>query len=184
MKISLDEVNAMPLKRLRVSFNEKLDVEGAAKPVVGELDLASSAGGMTVNGRVQTLLKLNCHVCLRPYFQSLTVDIDEQFSADRHFHHVEEQPRDRELTKDDFYESLPEDGVLDISDIVYQAVTLASPVFYRCGDECPGPPKSENAVAGDGSGAAAAADRNSEKIDPRWENLKTLFSNKETGENS
>lgn len=180
MKVSLDDINSLPLKRLKLSFNEKLDVEGAVKPVLGELNVQSSAGGVTISGRVQTLLKLNCHVCLRPYFQSLTVDIDEQLAAsDR-----AESPRERELLKDDFYEVIPEDGVLDIGDIVYQAVTLASPVFCRCGDECPGPPKPEKAIPAGDSQAAPHEAHTQQKIDPRWENLKTLFLNKDSGENS
>lgn len=171
----------MPTRRIRLDFNEKLDIDDVVKPVVGELFVQASGAGVVVTGKVQTLLKLNCHVCLRPFFSSLSVDIDEQLSTGVH---ETPQARDRELTKDDFFEVVPDTGILDISDIVYQAVTLASPVFCRCGDDCPGPPKSEKALATESSAVSKSGSDDNRPIDPRWENLKTLFSKQETGENS
>lgn len=182
MKIHLDEVNSMPLRKLKMSFNEELDIEGIAKPVLGELLISSSVGGVTVTGRLKTLLKLNCHVCLRPYFQTLNIEVDEQFAASPS--EIGSLPKDRELTKKDFYEQLPADGILDITDIVYQAVTLASPVFCRCGSECPGPPRSEKASLAGNSADPGEPGAAEDRIDPRWENLKTLFSKDDTVENS
>jgi uncharacterized protein len=171
----------LPSKRTRIDFNEKLEIDSVVKPVVGELVIQAIGGGVLINGHVQTLLKLNCHVCLRPFFQSLNIEIDEQLSAKAD---EGDSPRERELTRDDFYEVIPVDGILDISDIVYQAVTLASPVFCRCGDDCPGPPKPEKALAAGSSAASEAGSNDDSRIDPRWENLKTLFSKQESGENS
>ena len=181
MQINVDELNEMPLRRIRLDFNEKLDVDDVVKPVVGELFVQASGAGVVVTGKVQTLLKLNCHVCLRPFFSSLSVDIDEQLATRIN---QTAQPRDRELTRDDFFEVVPDTGILDISDIVYQAVTLASPVFCRCGDDCPGPPKPEKALAAEGSAVSMSDLEDNSPIDPRWGNLKTLFSKQESGENS
>ncbi len=89
------------------------------------------------------------------------------------------QSRDRELLRDDFYEELPADGIVDISDVVYQAVTLASPVFSRCGEECPGPPKAEASGTGGLSSGSSGSSNNERPIDPRWKNLKSLFPNEE-----
>ncbi len=83
--------------------------------------------------------------------------------------------------------------MLDISDVVYQAVTLATPTYCHCGEECPGVPEKE-ARTGAGSGVSSGAvapssdadlerlDENS--IDPRWKNLKTLFPKSKSGEES
>ena len=80
--------------------------------------------------------------------------------------------REKELLKNDFYDEVSEDGFIDITDVVYQAVTLAAPVFTHCGADCPGPPRPENPVA--------KKEKAEEKaIDPRWKNLKTLFPNQE-----
>ena len=81
-------------------------------------------------------------------------------------------------------EAIPESGIVDISDVVYQAVTLATPSYCRCGPECPGPPEKSEADSPTESGSTSAssrqgksggADKSLPPIDPRWENLKTLF---------
>ena len=160
-----------------ITFKENLPDLDAVKPVVGELHVVAGSSGLRLTGLVKTLLKLHCHRCLRPYFQSLSLDIDEWFvyQADTG------APRDRELRKRDFVEPIPPDGMLDISDIVYQAVTLAVPSYCLCGEECPGPPLSDKL---DQQGSLGLAKEDGSRTDPRWENLKTLFPKEETEEKS
>lgn len=173
MKISVEELRARPSQRLTISYKEELKGIDAVKPVIGDLSLSLDSTGVRIHGRLQTLLKLHCHRCLRAYFQGLNIDIDERLVFDLN----EEQPRERELLKRDFVEPIPKSGVLDISDIVYQAVTLATPSHFLCGSECPGPPTAE----GTGSQQALAEPKEQEsRIDPRWKNLKTLFPKQET----
>ncbi len=144
MKISYDELKVLPNGRLDFSFNETLSGLDAVKPVVGELTASISASGMKISGTIKTLLKLSCNRCLKPYFQALSLDVDERFvNLVEYADYAGEETKDRELQKDDFFEYLPEDGLLDISDVVYQAVTLATPTFPFCGEECPGLPEKE-----------------------------------------
>jgi uncharacterized protein len=163
MKISTDELRSLPGQRRTFEFKEMLSGLATNKPVVGELTVALNASGLKIFGDVKTLLKLECDRCLRPYFLSLNVNIDEKFV-----------PGDL----------IPDSGIVDISDVVYQAVTLATPTYCRCGSECPGPPEPADADSGTESGSAdkssragksGAADNSSRPTDPRWENLKTLF---------
>lgn len=176
MKVSIDDLEGQPQQRLLYSFKESLEGLDAVKPVVGDLTLSLGPWGVRVSGRVQTLLKLTCDRCLRPYFQSLNVEIDERLVYKSKDAQV---PRERELSRDDFVEPIPEDGVLDISDIVYQAVTLAAPTYCLCGAECPGPPTAEE------SGKSLGQDKPERPAeDPRWKNLKTLFPSEGSGEKS
>ena len=180
-RISVDDLKETPQRRENIAFNEVLPIDEAVKPVVGDLVLSLAAGGVKLTGNVKSLLKLQCQTCLRPYFYALSIDLDEYFvprlGAMAEFEMG--APRDKELLKDDFYDSIPEDGFIDISDVVYQAVTLASPVFSRCGDECPGPPKPEGARGSSVSGSDSEESQDQKPIDPRWKNLKTLFPNQE-----
>ena len=134
-----------------------------------------------LEGNVKTLLKLHCQTCLRPYFQPLSVELNEHFvpagSLEAEF--AQGVPRDRELHGNDFYEELPADGNVDINDVVYQAVTLASPVFNRCGEECPGPPMPDDLGTGGLSSGNSADGKTEAPIDPRWKNLKSLFPNED-----
>lgn len=178
MKISLDELRGQPQQRLLLGFKENLEGIEAVKPVIGDITVVLSSWGVHLSGRIQTLLKLTCHRCLRHYFQSLVVDLDERLvdQAD-----VLDQPRERELCRDDFVEPIPPDGVLDISDIVYQAVTLATPTYCLCGEDCPGPPKAETLQPETSLGRDKQGDS---REDPRWKNLKTLFPNEDSGQKS
>ncbi len=181
MKIALDDLRALPHARLELDFNEKLNGTEAVKPAVGNLTLSGSATGMRLIGQVQTLLRLDCDRCLRPYFQSVTVDIDERFvRSDLSCDFDKTQPRDRELTRaEDFAETLPPDNVLDITDVVYQAVTLATPTRCSCGDQCPGPPTPSATGKKASLGKAKDARRKDSAIDPRWQNLKSLLPNED-----
>jgi uncharacterized protein len=182
LKVSLDELRALPQPRLAIDFHESLEGTQAVKPVVGDIVVTASSTGMKLTGKVQTLLKLSCDRCLRPYFQPIVVDIDEKFVVDSlsEWDGVGKAPqRERELNKRDFFETLPPDNTLDISDVVYQAVTLATPTVCLCGAECPGPAmptkSGKKATLNQGKDARKAEN----KIDPRWENLKSLFPNED-----
>jgi uncharacterized protein len=165
---------------LNLQFREFVDNLGAVKPVLGELTVSASSTGMRLSGHLQTLLKLTCHRCLRPYFHSINIQLNESFVEFSGRDNLEQSCKDRELLADDFVEELAEDGILDITDIVYQAVTLAIPVSCLCGNDCPGPAfpdtetKSGSLVTGKDPGAME------NRIDPRWKNLKTLFPKEET----
>ncbi len=190
MKISVDELKLQPGQRLTFEFKEMSSGTAAVEPVTGQLTISLNLPGIKLTGQVATLLKLQCDRCLRPFFQSLSLDLDERFVS-RHFFSGEN--KEHELLRDDFVELLPESGVLDISDIVYQAVTLATPSYCLCGSECPGPPQSPAA----GAASQTAYERNQTfsrkskaggdlpaQIDPRWKNLKTLLPKQDSQENS
>lgn len=181
MKFLAQDLDQYPQQRFTFDFKEELPIAEAAKPVVGELTLSRAAYGIKLAGNVKTLLKLSCQSCLRPYFQALSVDIDELFVPYRDVKADFEMgaSREKELLKNDFYDEISEDGIIDISDVVYQSITLASPVFCRCGAECPGPPRSQDPGSGSVSGQGAGQDPAEKPIDPRWKNLKTLFPKQE-----
>jgi uncharacterized metal-binding protein YceD (DUF177 family) len=187
MKISIAELKSLTGQRLTFGFKEVLAGTAAVKPVIGELTVYANLSGVKLTGRVQTLLKLECDRCLRPFFHSLVLELDENLVFS---HLFEGETKERELQRNDFVERLPESGILDIDDIVYQAVTLATPTYCFCGPECPGPPNSAE-VGETAAGGASTSSRksvesgqSSRPIDPRWENLKTLFPKQDSSENS
>lgn len=163
-----------------MSFKESIDDLNAVKPVLGELTASASSTGIRVTGSVQTLLKLTCHRCLRPYFLSLNIPVEEFIVENGSKEEPERSPREKELTADDFVEVLSEDGILDITDLVYQAVTLATPVSCFCGEDCPGPAFPDSKTKSGSLAASKEKDSQEDRIDPRWKNLKTLFPNEET----
>ncbi len=173
LKINIDDLRAVPQQRLNLSFKESFEGLDAVKPVLGEFTVSANVTGIRLNGVVQTLLKLTCHRCLRPYFLSLNIPVDEWFPE--WTPQSKDVKREHELLAEDFVECLGQDGTLDIGDVVYQAVTLATPVSCLCGDNCPGPAFPSNEAK---SGSLASDKEGLERsamIDPRWKNLKSLF---------
>lgn len=148
--------------------------------MLGELTVSASSTGIRLSGNLHTLLKLTCDRCLRPYFHSLNIELEENFIEYSGRAEKDRLCKDRELLADDFVEELSADGILDITDVVYQAVTLAIPVSCLCGENCPGPafPDSEAKRGSLASGKDTKGLEN--RIDPRWKNLKTLFPKEES----
>lgn len=181
MKISIDELRSLPQQRVNLSFKESIADLDTVKPVLGDLTLFAQPSGIRLFGQVQTLLKLTCHRCLGPYFLNLSVPLEECFLEERPVSDPSiHQPKERELTAADFVEYLPEDGILDITDIVYQAVTLAIPATSLCGEECPGPAFPSPAGGNSSLVIDKEVETTTDRIDPRWKNLKSLFPKHDT----
>ncbi len=178
MKLNIDEIASLRQKRLNFDFDETLEIPelaGPKKNVSGSITVSINAGGVKMTGELEALLELSCDVCLGSFTLPLEIDIDEQFvysrSGDTHeSEETQTYTKEKELNPEDFYEVLPDDKTLDVTDIVYQAVVLSLPAFAHCGEACRGIPlKTRN----------QDEPEKSAKIDPRWESLKTLFQNKE-----
>lgn len=185
MKLNIDEIASLKQKRLTVDFCEEMDIAELEDPgtVSGSITVSINAGGVKMLGTLATVLELTCDVCLQPFVLPLEIDLQEQFVYKRaqvsgtvkgKYDDDEEDDhaytKEKELNPEDFYEVLPDDKNLDVSDIVYQAVILSLPAFAHCGEGCPGVPLKTQAATQPESG---------DKIDPRWESLKSLFQNKE-----
>lgn len=178
MKLNIVEIASLRQKRLTFDFDEKLEIPELAGPnknVTGSICVSINAGGVKMTGELECVLELNCDVCLGPFTLPLEIDIDEQFvySKSGNSHESEDTQtytKEKELNPEDFYEVLPDDQTLDVTDIVYQAVVLSLPAFAHCGEACRGIPLKT---------PIQDEPEKSAKIDPRWESLKTLFQNKE-----
>lgn len=180
-------LRSLPQQKLTLHYKENLPDAAAIKPVVGDLTANFSASGLRLTGSVKTLLKLECGRCLKPYFQSLSVDIDERFVQPDDYQLQPGEQKERELKSGDFVEPLPKSGELDIDEIIYQAVTLATPSYCLCDPGCNGVvAESESGKGGAGGkqGQIGAYSTHDQFVDPRWRNLKTLLGSEDNEENS
>lgn len=180
MKISIDELRAQPQQRLNLNFKESIEGLNAVKPVLGDLVAAAHLTSIHVSGNVQTLLKLTCHRCLGPYFLNINLALDENILETPPEDWSAAASKEKELTAIDFVEYLAEDGTLDITDLVYQAVTLATPVTCLCGEDCPGPAFPDRDGHSSSLNSSNQVQNETDQIDPRWKNLKSLFSKQDT----
>ncbi len=179
MKLNIVEIASTKQKRLTFDFCEDMDIAELEDPgtVSGSITVSINDGGVKMLGTLACVLELNCDVCLQPYILPLEIDLQEQFVYSRAYtsslydcDESDAYTKEKELNPEDFYEVLPDDKNLDVSDIVYQAVIVSLPAFAHCGEACRGIPLKVQ---------AADEPELDDKIDPRWESLKSLFQNKE-----
>ncbi len=176
MKISLRELRAGSGQKLSLQFNELLSDPQMVKPIVGDIFLSTSSATIKLQGHIETIVKLQCHSCLNYFFKPLQLELNEEFVYEDYLNGKALNPRDRELQREDFFESVPYDGEIDVSNVVFQSVTLAIPTYCSCGAECSGPPI-YNVKAGENIKNVQNSDSSADRgwTDPRWHNLKTIL---------
>ncbi len=152
---------------LKVAFKEQIDGINSIKPVIGTLKLTLLPTGVKITGSIGTILKLTCVRCLNVYFWPLKINIAENLVFNDSSNVF---LKDKELLQNDFYELIPDDNVIDLSDIIYQSVILKSPTQNICQEQCSG--LSPNTGT---NYKPTLTSNNNFDIDPRWLKLKKIL---------
>src|SRR5690606_11758888 len=94
-------------------------------------DWQLSSGGVRLNvkGRLHARLVLECARCLGSYTVPVDVNIRERYVFDSY---VEHGSREREITADDYYETVDEYGELDLKDLAHQFLVMEAEAHQTC----------------------------------------------------
>lgn len=110
---------------------EDLKTEGN---VSCQWQLQPETAGLSVHGKLQALLKLECGRCLETFQLPLSLNIEERYVFNSFFDPAE---KEKELHAEDFFEVVEEEGQLDLKDLVHQFLLLECENSYLCGQpEC------------------------------------------------
>jgi uncharacterized protein len=138
------------------------------RPLVGAVTLLRTNQGILVTGKLQTQLRTECRRCLEPCDVDVELDLEEEFYptvriADVPMDDVPETDRDEALQIDEHH-------ILDLSEVIRQALWLAAPMEALCRPDCAGlcPTCGGNRNLGE-------CQCNEAPIDPRWGALQELF---------
>lgn len=155
----LIDVKYLADKREEFSFNEKLELPRGDYM----MNIAAQVDGViyrrdndyVVEGRVKTVLNLNCDLCLSAFETKLDFDLNEVYS---------ETPDSEE----EFWEL--SDKTIDLKPAVIANIMLNLPMQVLCSDDCKGlcPKCGHNLNNGD-----CGCDRG--YVNPQFEKLLTLF---------
>jgi uncharacterized protein len=140
------------------------------RPLVGTVTMTRTSQGVLVTGRLRTVLRLACRRCLEPCDETVELDLEEEFHP---MVHIGEAPMDVVPPEDDDEALLiDEHHILDLSEVVRQALWVAAPMESLCRSDCAGlcPRCGENRNLGECLCEEAP-------VDPRWAALQTLLSN-------
>lgn len=96
--------------------------------------IQSETAGISIHGKLNGIMELECGRCLEPYQVPVNMEIDERYVFGSF---VELHEKEKELQSDDFFEVVDEEGELDLKDLVHQFLILESESQPACGrPEC------------------------------------------------
>lgn len=128
--------------------------------VHGSIAVSTTEDGVVAEGKLKALTQLSCSRCLDDFWQPLTIDFTEIFSA----HPVSENgdELDEQL--------LPADGSIDLTPLLRDYASLDIPIRQLCRPDCMGlcPTCGQNLNLKD-------CGHRQESIDPRLESLRELL---------
>lgn len=135
--------------------------------IQGKINVSVTEDGVVAEGKIQALTELSCSRCLEPYWQPVTIEFTEIFSAhpiDYAENDLGEQP-------------LPADGSIDLTPIFRDYALLDIPIRQVCQVDCKGlcPTCGVNLNEKD-------CGHVQEHIDPRMEGLRALLDKNEASQ--
>lgn len=89
--------------------------------------------GIGVKGRLEGTFDLTCDTCEQAFFEPVSVLIDEMYVLETFVD--DNHGREKELLADDFYESVADDGQIDLKNLVHQYLTMEI-VHHRLCVDC------------------------------------------------
>src|ERR1035437_2487063 len=171
LQINVSQLLKAPLGATRnYAVEEEVDILGKNRMVRGEVELTRSDPSILVHAILHVDVDLECGRCVSKFNAPLTLDILEEYlpqinvSTGQPLPGVEEE-------KETF--AIDERNVLDMLEAVRQYASLAVPMKPLCKPDCAGlcPTCGYNLNQGD-------CPCPPQDIDPRWDKLRQLFSNR------
>jgi len=153
-------------------YEEIRDLDPALEPLLpleGTVTLMRTSQGVLATGRLRTRLQAECRRCLEPFQADVEFDLEEEFLpvvriGDAPVESVSPEEIDEALLIDS-------DHILDLSEVIRQALWLALPEKGLCRPDCAG------------LCPRCGGNRNLEEcqcdaapIDPRWAALQAMVS--------
>ncbi len=168
MKIDLksirDEVNYLSLEGTAESLGLKIDWVEFPNPVKLNLRVLHSGKNYVGEGKVETVALFECSRCLKKYSQPLQADIRFLLKEEKDQIILESEDRENLVQSGNFFK---------LDDLVKESLILSIPLKLLCEEDCKG------------LCPACGTDLNvttceckKEQIDPRWEKLRDLKSEK------
>jgi uncharacterized protein len=150
---------------LATVLHGEVDLTQAA-PLAGQISLLRTTLGVLVEGVLAGSVTVECTRCLRPVTIPVTVELEEEFKP------TIDVLRGAYVSVDEEDPALliNEHHVLDISEVLRQAVLLEVPLQVLCRPDCAGLCQTCGQDLNDGP-----CDCSSEETDPRWQELSALL---------
>jgi uncharacterized metal-binding protein YceD (DUF177 family) len=107
-----------------------------ATPIIGEITLTNAGDILILKGEAATTLSMECGRCLSPTDKAVETELEENFplvATNTAYNQEEVQAVDEDVPT-----AVIKGNVLDLGDLLRQALTLAAPLQPLCREDCPG----------------------------------------------
>jgi uncharacterized protein len=171
LQINVAQLLKAPIGATRnYNVEEEVDILGKNRLVRGDVELTRSDRSILVHAVLRVDVDLECGRCVSKFNAPLTLDIQEEYLPRINIATGEALPRAEE-DKEAF--AIDERNILDLLEAVRQYALLAVPMKPLCKPDCAGlcPTCGYNLNQGD-------CPCPPQEIDPRWDKLRQLFSNR------
>lgn len=158
MKISISEIENNQNKATEVNFSEIIEEFHSEVPVNATLKIEIIGDYVKINGQINAKLKHICDVCLKEFEEDYNINVEEFFTKTRL---NENEATEFEIKNDGFIEDLNGQDEIDLTDFIYQCVTIHIPNKIVCDINCKGDENLERYLK-------------ENSIDPRLEIFKTI----------
>jgi uncharacterized protein len=143
MKLDLNEVVSHLGKHIAYEIDEPpiVDPESGLKcvePVRGRATFSNTGSHVVIRGSFATSIEVDCARCLGNYQVAIEAPIEESFLIPGHIPDVVEEEEDGEESLAQEPESIFEENLLDLTELLRQNILLAMPIKPVCSEECKG----------------------------------------------
>ena len=150
---------------LATVLQDEADVRQAA-PLAGQISMLRTSQGILVEGALDGAVIVECSRCLRPVTLPVSIEMEEEFKPTVDVLRGTYMPVDEE----DEALLINEHHILDIAEVLRQAVLLEAPMQVLCRPDCAGFCQTCGQDLNEGTCDCPPADS-----DPRWDELSALL---------
>ena len=157
MKISISNIENNN-RVADINFSEIIEEFNDESPVNATLKVEIIGDYVKIKGNIKATLKLVCDVCLKEFEEKYDINVEEFFTKTKL---NENETNEFEIKNDGFIEDLKGEDEIDLTDFIYQCVTIHIPNKIVCDINCNGDENLEKYLKGN-------------SIDPRLEIFKQI----------
>lgn len=142
-------------------------------PITGRVKFTKIPQGILVNGKLATMVEVNCGRCLDPFDVPVAIEVEEEFRPSVDLQTGAHLPQGDDV---DQATVIDEKHIVDLTEVVRQELLLGLPGSPLCRDACRGlcPTCGQNLNEG-------TCDCPNESVDHRWDALRALLDESNNG---
>lgn len=128
-QLNLPELRQRRQDTLTLDLSFPLEDPKTLGDLSARLTVTLDPTGLKLSGHGEGLVEVPCNECLNPFGLPVAWEVEERFQFTRF---SAPPPKEQELHNEDFFETLDEDGILDLADLFRQYLVMEVSGTHVC----------------------------------------------------